>query len=267
MATSFRSGSRAVSPAISRRPKLGCGNCGRNSAPDGARRAARSTGMMVGRGEGQPAAGGPAHHIPVLLDEIVSALCVKEGGALPRRHLRRWRLYARLLARGARVIALDRDPQAIAAGQPSRSFGRAAASCRSALRRTRRGRRATRRSAARRRRARYRRLLHADRRSRARLFAAPRRAARHAHGEARAAPPPTSSPRTTKRRSPTSSIITAKSAHRAASPAPSSPTARRRPIVSTLQLAEMIARVAPAQARRTDPSGDAQLPGSAHRRQ
>ena len=36
--------------------------------------------MMVGRGEGQPAAGGPAHHIPVLLDEVVSALCVKEGG-------------------------------------------------------------------------------------------------------------------------------------------------------------------------------------------
>ena len=36
--------------------------------------------MMVGRGEGQPAAGGPAHHISVLLDEIVSALCIKEGG-------------------------------------------------------------------------------------------------------------------------------------------------------------------------------------------
>ena len=41
------------------------------------------------------AAGGPARHIPVLLDEAVSALRVEEGGVLSRRHLRRRRLCAR----------------------------------------------------------------------------------------------------------------------------------------------------------------------------
>ena len=59
--------------------------------------------MMVGRGEGQPAAGGPAHHIPVLLDEVVSALCVKEGGVYLDGTFGAGGYSRALLARGARV--------------------------------------------------------------------------------------------------------------------------------------------------------------------
>jgi 16S rRNA (cytosine1402-N4)-methyltransferase len=73
--------------------------------------------MMAGRGEGQPAAGGPAHHIPVLLEEVVSALCVKEGGVYLDGTFGAGGYARALLARGARVIALDRDPQAVAAGE------------------------------------------------------------------------------------------------------------------------------------------------------
>jgi 16S rRNA (cytosine1402-N4)-methyltransferase len=73
--------------------------------------------MIVGRGEGEPAAGGPAHHIPVLLDEVVSALCVKEGGVYLDGTFGAGGYTQALLARGAEVIALDRDPQAIAGGQ------------------------------------------------------------------------------------------------------------------------------------------------------
>ena len=73
--------------------------------------------MMVGRGEGQPAAGGPALHIPVLLDEIVSALCVREGGVYLDGTFGAGGYSRAILARGARVIALDRDPQAVAVGE------------------------------------------------------------------------------------------------------------------------------------------------------
>ena len=73
--------------------------------------------MMVGRGEGQPAAGGPAHHIPVLLDEVVSALCVKEGGVYLDGTFGAGGYTSAILAQRAEVIALDRDPQAIAGGQ------------------------------------------------------------------------------------------------------------------------------------------------------
>jgi 16S rRNA (cytosine1402-N4)-methyltransferase len=73
--------------------------------------------MMVGRSEGQPAAGGPAHHIPVLLDEVVSALCVKEGGVYLDGTFGAGGYSGAILARGADVIALDRDPQAIASGR------------------------------------------------------------------------------------------------------------------------------------------------------
>jgi 16S rRNA (cytosine1402-N4)-methyltransferase len=73
--------------------------------------------MMVGRSEGQPAAGGPAHHIPVLLEEVASALCVKEGGVYLDGTFGAGGYAGAILARGAQVIALDRDPQAIADGQ------------------------------------------------------------------------------------------------------------------------------------------------------
>ena len=87
-----------------------------------------------------------------------------------------------LLERGARVIAIDRDPAAIAGGAAlvaefagrltlvEGRFGELDAIARGSA------------SRARRRRARHRRLLDAARRGRARLLAALRRAARHAHG-------------------------------------------------------------------------------------
>ncbi|WP_395665723.1 16S rRNA (cytosine(1402)-N(4))-methyltransferase RsmH [Methylocella sp.] len=56
--------------------------------------------MNSGRGGAQaPAAGGPARHIPVLRDEILAVAAPRDGG-----------LYAR-------VVALDRDPTAIAGGE------------------------------------------------------------------------------------------------------------------------------------------------------
>jgi len=73
--------------------------------------------MMVGRGEGQPAAGGPALHIPVLLDEVVSALCVREGGVYLDGTFGAGGYARAILGRGARVIALDRDPKAVAGGE------------------------------------------------------------------------------------------------------------------------------------------------------
>jgi 16S rRNA (cytosine1402-N4)-methyltransferase len=73
--------------------------------------------MMVGRSEGQPAAGGPALHIPVLLDEVVSALCVREGGVYLDGTFGAGGYARAILARGARVIALDRDPKAVAGGE------------------------------------------------------------------------------------------------------------------------------------------------------
>ncbi|MGO8832566.1 MAG: 16S rRNA (cytosine(1402)-N(4))-methyltransferase RsmH [Roseiarcus sp.] len=73
--------------------------------------------MTTGRSGGQPAAGGPARHIPVLLEEVVSALCVKEGGVYLDGTFGAGGYASAMLARGAQVVALDRDPQAIAGGR------------------------------------------------------------------------------------------------------------------------------------------------------
>jgi 16S rRNA (cytosine1402-N4)-methyltransferase len=84
--------------------------------------------MTTGRGEGHAiAAGGPARHIPVLRDEVLAALAVQPG-----------KLYldatfgaggyaeAILSIADTRLLALDRDPQAVAAGADgvARSRGR-----------------------------------------------------------------------------------------------------------------------------------------------
>src|SRR5690349_7310672 len=84
--------------------------------PDGGGKTARSTGMIAGSGS-NAVAGGPARHIPVLARRVVDWLAVRPGG-----------LYvdatfggggytrAILQTADARVIGIDRDPAAVAQG-------------------------------------------------------------------------------------------------------------------------------------------------------
>ncbi len=74
---------------------------------------------MTGRGDGRTgAAGGPARHVPVLLEEVLTALDAARGGAFLDGTFGAGG-YARAIL-GAhpdnRVIAVDRDPDALAAG-------------------------------------------------------------------------------------------------------------------------------------------------------
>lgn len=79
--------------------------------------------MMVGRGtpegprKGESAVGGPARHIPVLLCEVVAALGPKDGAVYVDATFGAGG-YSRALLEKAdcRVVALDRDPSAIALG-------------------------------------------------------------------------------------------------------------------------------------------------------
>jgi 16S rRNA (cytosine1402-N4)-methyltransferase len=73
--------------------------------------------MMAGRGEATPPAGGPARHIPVLLKEAVAALGVHGGGVYLDGTFGAGGYAAAILAQGGKVIAIDRDPQAVAGGQ------------------------------------------------------------------------------------------------------------------------------------------------------
>ncbi|MGJ3263205.1 MAG: 16S rRNA (cytosine(1402)-N(4))-methyltransferase RsmH [Salinarimonas sp.] len=76
---------------------------------------------MTGRGDGLAgAAGGPARHAPVLLEEVVAALAPAAGGTILDGTFGAGG-YSRALLDAhpqTRVIALDRDPQAIAGGAP-----------------------------------------------------------------------------------------------------------------------------------------------------
>jgi len=75
---------------------------------------------MTGRGDGQTeAAGGPARHVPVLLEEVLAASGAERGGAFIDATFGAGGYTRAILADHPdnRVIAIDRDPTAIAGGQ------------------------------------------------------------------------------------------------------------------------------------------------------
>ncbi len=74
---------------------------------------------MVNKSDGAEveAEGGPARHIPVLLDEVVRALQPEAGKAILDGTFGAGGYTSALLSAGSSVIALDRDPTAISAGQ------------------------------------------------------------------------------------------------------------------------------------------------------
>ena len=74
--------------------------------------------MMTGHGAGTASAeGGPARHIPVLLDEVVAAVAAQPGETVIDGTFGAGGYSKRILADGAHVIGIDRDPDAIAEGQ------------------------------------------------------------------------------------------------------------------------------------------------------
>jgi 16S rRNA (cytosine1402-N4)-methyltransferase len=75
--------------------------------------------MTSGRGTGQPeAAGGPARHVPVLVRRVVDYLHVRDGGVYVDGTFGAGGYTRAILAAAdCRIIAIDRDPQAIAAGE------------------------------------------------------------------------------------------------------------------------------------------------------
>lgn len=74
--------------------------------------------MLEDRGEGHPEAdGGPVRHIPVLLAGVLAGLEAAPGKLILDGTFGAGGYTAAILAQGASVIALDRDPTAIAGGK------------------------------------------------------------------------------------------------------------------------------------------------------
>ena len=73
--------------------------------------------MMAGHSGGDPAVGGPARHIPVLLGEVIAALQPAEGQTIVDGTFGAGGYTRALLEAGASVVAIDRDPDAIEAGR------------------------------------------------------------------------------------------------------------------------------------------------------
>jgi 16S rRNA (cytosine1402-N4)-methyltransferase len=73
--------------------------------------------MMAGYGDDPHAAGGPARHIPVLLAEVLEALSPGAGEVIVDGTFGAGGYTKAILASGASVVAIDRDPDAIAAGR------------------------------------------------------------------------------------------------------------------------------------------------------
>ncbi len=83
--------------------------------------------MMAGHGAGTAGAdGGPARHIPVLLEEVAAAVAAKPGETVIDGTFGAGGYARRILADGANVIGIDRDPDAVAAArsQVEQSGGR-----------------------------------------------------------------------------------------------------------------------------------------------
>jgi 16S rRNA (cytosine1402-N4)-methyltransferase len=73
--------------------------------------------MTAGHGDDPHAVGGPARHIPVLLAEVLEALSPAAGDVIVDGTFGAGGYTRAILAAGASVVAIDRDPDAIAAGR------------------------------------------------------------------------------------------------------------------------------------------------------
>ena len=74
--------------------------------------------MMTGDdGVEEPFVGGPARHIPVLLAEVLEALALRSGDTVVDGTFGAGGYSRALLSTGARVVAIDRDPSAVATGR------------------------------------------------------------------------------------------------------------------------------------------------------
>ncbi|MEM5581837.1 16S rRNA (cytosine(1402)-N(4))-methyltransferase RsmH [Roseibium sp. AS2] len=73
--------------------------------------------MAPGDRDADPAAGGPGRHVPVLLSEVLDWLDPQPGEVVVDGTFGAGGYARAILARGARVVGIDRDPDAIAGGQ------------------------------------------------------------------------------------------------------------------------------------------------------